>query len=117
MKDLNWYAFYYNWNKQKLDRTNVIHNDLIESVKKGIKKHYSYEQIKDLVKSNLMWHYWCKSEWEVLVYDLMARDENKGEKIDIYYQLKPNLDRITEYLISNLTPKSRKKKDDSVSKN
>ena len=56
-----------------------------------------------------MWYYWSKSEWEILVSDLhLHTPKHKIEKIDIYYQLEPNLDRITEYMINNLTTKKRK---------
>ncbi len=113
-KDLNWYAFYWEWNSNSLERTDVIHSDLIDKVKKAIKKGQDFNQIKDLIKYDLMGHYWGRSEWEVLVSDLGSHD-NKVEKIDIYYQLEPNLDRITEYMINSLTP--RKRQNGSVSKN
>mgnify|MGYP006956373925 FL=1 len=105
-KDLNWYAFYWDFNSNSLERTDVLHSDLIDKVKKAIKKGQDFNQIKDLIKCDLMWHYWSKSEWEVLVSDLQSHD-NKVEKIDVYYQLAPNLDRITEYMINNLTPRKR----------
>ena len=107
-KDLNWYAFYWDCNSNSLERTDVIHSDLIDDVKKAIKKGQDFNQIKEIIRCNLMWYYWSKSEWEVLVSDLhMCEDSPKHnvEKIDIYYQLEPNLDRITEYMINNLTIK------------
>ena len=117
-KDLNWYAFYWDCNSNSLERTDVIHSDLIDDVKKAIKKGQDFNQIKEIIRCNLMWYYWSKSEWEVLVSDLHMREDSpkyKVEKIDVYYQLEPNLDRITEYMINNLTP--RKRQNGSVSKN
>lgn len=108
-KDLNWYAFYWDCNSNSLERTDVIHSDLIDEVKKAIKKSQDFNQIKEIIRRDLMWHYWSKSEWEVLVSDLhLHTPKHRIEKIDIYYQLEPNLDRITEYMINNLTTKKRK---------
>ena len=108
-KDLNWYAFYWDCNSNSLERTDVIHSDLIDDVKKAIKKGQDFNQIKEIIRCNLMCYYWSKSEWEVLVSDLhLHTPKYNVEKIDIYYQLEPNLDRITEYMINNLTTKKRK---------
>lgn len=108
-KELKWYALYWDSNDNTLKTTNVIHEALIAEVKKAIKKGYDSIAIRNIVKSYLVWHYWSKCEWEVLVSPLFTRKAEEDEvKIDIWTQLEPNLDVITEYLITNLTPKRRK---------
>ena len=54
-KDLNWYAFYWDCNSNSLERTDVIHSDLIDDVKKAIKKGQDFNQIKEIIRCNLMW--------------------------------------------------------------
>lgn len=111
-KELKWYALYWDSNEKSLKKTNVIHKALIAEVKKAIKKGYDSVAIKNIVKSYLLWRYWSKYEWEVLVSPLFTRNAEEDEvKIDIWTQLEPNLDVITEYLITNLTPKRRKQKE------
>ena len=52
-----------------------------------------------------MWRYWCKSEWEVVVGGLFAKTDEERHKIDVWYQLEPNLDIITDYVIGVLNLK------------
>ena len=101
-KDLKWYAFYQELNSNKLIYTNVLSQDLIEDILKRVKSKSKYRKIdsyitlREAIKSYLMWRYWCKSEYEVIVSNWGGKDFE--EKIDIWYQLEPNLDRITEYI-------------------
>jgi len=107
-KDLKWYAFYYDWNGHKLERTNVLGPRFTEDILKRIKrdKINTYEDLKEGIKRELMYYYWSKAEYEVLVTDLFPKDYedfcNNSIKIDIWYQLEPNLDRIVEYVIKEL---------------
>lgn len=107
-KKLEWYAFMHDLNDNKLTRINVLHEFLITRVKKSIKNGSSYDEIKEEVRIILMSRYRARCEYEYIVSDLFDKDLEKGIKADVWYQLEPNLDRIVEYLISNLTPKSKK---------
>jgi len=103
-KDLKWYAFYQDMNDNKLVYTNVLSQDLVEDILKRTKhkiRHIGcYDELKEAIKSYLMWRYWCRSEYEVIVSNWGGREME--EKIDIWYQLEPNLDRITEYVMKEL---------------
>lgn len=101
-KKLVWNAFYFDFNdKKKLETENVIRDDLIDEIMKAKKKHQiaSREDLKKIAKSNFMYHYWSKCEWEYVVSDLWGKGEHK---LDIWYQLELNLDRIVDYLWENL---------------
>ena len=100
-KKLEWNAFYYDTNTKEIKTFNVIRDDLIAKVKKAKKKD---EDIKDVIKTNLMSHYWCKSEYEVVITDLFhAGDKTlRAMKIDVWWQLEMNLDRIVEYIERSL---------------
>ncbi|MBO7615096.1 MAG: hypothetical protein J6T15_05310 [Bacilli bacterium] len=105
-KNLEWFAFYQDLNSTELVFTNVMSSDLVEDILKGVKsksnfrKIDSYDTLKEALRSYFMWRYWGKSEYEVIVSNWSGRDFEK--KIDIWYQLEPNLDRITEYVIREL---------------
>lgn len=106
---LQWYGFRYDINKRKLVFTNVLaymEEKIVEKVKKGKKDNwkpvYDYNTFKDYIKSELMYHYWSKSEHECLIGDLCSNPEPTLEKHDIWWQLEPNLDRIVEYIIREL---------------
>lgn len=49
-----------------------------------------------------MYYYWSKCEAEIAVGGLFIKSIEELEKIDIYSQLQPNLDRITEYVIKEM---------------
>lgn len=104
---MKFYAFMQDLNSDKLIYTNVIRQDLIDRVKKAIKKNYTYDEIKEEVKRELMFCYWSKSEYEVIVSNWGGKDFEK--KIDIWYQLEPNLDLITTNLIKELAPRKYKR--------
>ena len=106
---LEWYAFRYDSNKQKLVFTNVLNGmeeEIAKKIRKGKKDNYkpvyNYETFKDYIKGDLMYHYWCKAEHEVVIGDLFHCMEDDLEKHDIWWQLEPNLDRICEYIIGEM---------------
>ena len=107
---LEWYAFRYDSNDHKIVWTNVLRGmeeEIAKKIKKGSKDNWKpvtdYQSFKDWLKGEFMYHYWCKSEHEVIIADLFDnKDEAKWEKHDIWWQLEPNLDRICEYIIREM---------------
>lgn len=106
MKKLEWYAFHQETNGSKLKYTNVLYDKLIERVKKLIRKNADYDEIKKEIDICLMSRYWSRCEYEVVVSNWAGKDFE--QKIDVYWQLQPNLDRITEYVIRELAPRKSK---------
>lgn len=101
-KKLEWYAFMEDFNSNELVYTNVLWSLDINK----IKKMKTYNEIKTELKRFLMYRFWSKAEYEVIVRGLCYRPDRDNEfKIDIWYQLEPNLDRITEYVIRELNIK------------
>lgn len=101
-KKLEWFAIMEDFNKNKLQYFNVLLGIGDKEIK-NLKKLTTYNDVKQELRSYLMYHYWCKSEYEVIVRSLHHRPDRDNEfKIDIWYQLEPNLDRITEYVIKEL---------------
>lgn len=102
--ELEFYAFYWDWNSQELNRTNVLSSELKEEIYKKIKngKIQNRQDLYNCVDSYLMWRYWCKAEYEVMIGDLFEKDFSKYQKVDIYYQLKPNINIIVDYIINKM---------------
>ena len=103
---LEWYAMDYNWNKREVEFINVLRSDLVERIQNGMKKKdfsidKKIENLRDLktvVQRELMYHFWAKAEYEITVGDLFPKTIEELEKISVYDQLEPNLDRIVEYI-------------------
>lgn len=103
-KSLKWYAIEENFNNRTIVQINVLSDSIVDDIKSRIKKDKAtkFEDIKGIIKSVLMSAYWSRTEHEVLVSGLFNQ---KPTKIDVWFQLEPNLDRITEYVIKELNIK------------
>lgn len=95
---LEWYAFYIHNNK--LVQENILKDDLKERIVKAYHKKEltSLDYLYGLISRDFIYHYWSKSEFEVGVVSLFEKNIENAEKIDVYYQLKPNIKRIAEYI-------------------
>ena len=129
--ELVWNVFVENINDRKIEVHNVFnHHSFMKDLIKINKKHKDdfYNFAKE-VKHTLMYHYWSKSEWEVVVTSFppyinekeflrlnLERDERiqkygrfiresvnleTGKKVDVYDQVMMNWDHFINYLWEN----------------
>lgn len=100
---LEWYAMKEDTNQRKVVNFNVLYGweKEIRKARKN-RKFKDYESLKEWLNKELMYYYWSKCEAEIIVGGLFSKSISDMEKIDVYSQLKPNLDRITEYVIKEM---------------
>lgn len=99
ISDLEWNVIWYSSNQNQVKEINVFqHSGFLESVAKLIKE-MDYDTFQDKLRREAMYYFWSKFEYEVLVTDLLGNGETK---IDIYYQLKLNWDKFSEYVWRHL---------------
>lgn len=100
---LEWYVINEDFNQHKIVRVNIFNAYTPEYIAKRIKrdKIKTRAQLTETIKRILMNSYWCRAECEVLVKGLFA-DDDKTQKIDIWYQLEKNLDIIVDYIINKM---------------
>lgn len=100
---LSWKVLNYDFNNHKVVDYEVFSKSYSDELKKARrnKKFTNYNELKEYLKRDFQYHYWSKSECEIMVGDLLCK-EDEMEKIDVYRQLEMNLDRITEYVIREL---------------
>ena len=103
-REIKYYAMYYDFNAREIRKTNVIHEDTLKRLQDMVKKGKIKDrlQFRQCLRSEFMYRYWCKREWEISVGDLYEEDLSKYKKIDVYDQLETNLDVITDYIIRNM---------------
>ena len=79
---------------------------LVEQYKK-IKRNKpkTYDEIQKFIKSNSMYQWWARCEYEIILRDWPC--QRSEEKWDIYKQILMNIDVITNVFIKNI--KSNKK--------
>lgn len=103
---LKWYVLNYSFNERKVKPYNVL-GYWDEDIKKARKKMKTKAELKEWLNKEFMYHYWSKAECETMMGGFTTEPEEL-EKIDIYTQLKPNLDIITDYVITTLGLKNLK---------
>lgn len=103
-KEIKYYAMHYDFNAKEIRKTNVIHEDILKSLQEMVKKGKIKDRIqfRECLRSEFMYRYWCKREWEISVGDLYEEDLSKYEKVDVYDQLEANMDVITDYIIREM---------------
>lgn len=131
-KKLVWNVFFEEFNKREIVVFNIFdHGSFKNAVKLAAKKFKDdFDGFSTEIEHNLMYYFWSKSEYEVIVtswppyieakeldrinQEVKERQEKGypfyresvnlsiGEKIDIYDQVKMNWPQFIEYLWSNL---------------
>ena len=105
-KKLEWYVFYQKFNDSELIYSNIFNEKIVEEILKRtkIKNKYlkidSYDSLKKFLEIEFKYRYSSKSEYEIVATNWLAT--KMEQKIDVYFQIEPNLDRITEYVIREL---------------
>lgn len=103
--NLKWNVFLYNYNLKKVIVYNVLQsNSLIDEIHKAYNKKeiIDYESLRDKIHGYILYHFWCKSEYEIAIGGLFTKNELELVKIDIYTQLMINFDRFIEYIINSI---------------
>lgn len=99
--NLEWYVYYYDINSGQLKTLNIFnHRGFKNAIEEIFKKYYSIEEFKKAVKSELMYYFWSKAEWEIIISDWFGKQVEK--KIDVYDQVMLNWDRFIEWLYHEL---------------
>ena len=111
MRQMKWYVLRHDFNSNKIENFNIFdHWRFSEDIEKALKKYENFNTFKENVKKELMYYFWCKSEYEIIVGGLHAElDWENFEKIDIYNQVLPNLDIFCKYIIDEYNKNKRKK--------
>lgn len=68
VEDLQWYVYRYNINTDKIEPFNIFHHwKLCEDLQKSLKKCATKEEFESKLKSELLYAYWSRSEYELIV--------------------------------------------------
>lgn len=94
--NLEWYVLRWDFNNKKVVNYNILEG-LAEDIAREVRSKSLYDKsiLKEYLKTVFMYNYWSKTECEFFVSDLHGDDY---EKIDMWRQIEPNLDRIVDYV-------------------
>lgn len=100
MRDMHWYVYTGNFNGQRIEKYDIFQH---ASFEKGVKEAYKrfkndFDAFAEEVKRDLMYYFWSKCEWEIILSGWPATDRFKEEKIDVYDQVMLNWDVFIKYI-------------------
>lgn len=99
-----WKAFYHSWNRKTIEPFNIFrHSRFREEVRDAAKRCKTKEEFAKKLRSALMYYYWCKCEWEVLIAPWVDNNSTKEIKVDVYQQVMLNWDAFLNYVWDNRT--------------
>lgn len=97
---LEWNVYIEDFNGKKIKTYNIFdHPTFLGELKKisGLSK----EEFLDKLERNLMYYFWSKCEWEIVLSSWPQRYENskfQDKKIDVYSQVMINWEVFSEYV-------------------
>lgn len=100
---LSWKVLNWDSNKNEVVNYDIFGKHYEDKLKKARKnkKFTNRLELKEYLRRDFQYQYWSRSEYEIMVGPLSCKF-NKLEKIDVFRQLEMNLDRITDYVISEM---------------
>lgn len=103
---LCWNVFNENFNRKEIEVINVFeHTSFYEDCKKAARKYKDdREKFLDEVRRSLMYYYWSKCEWEIILTSWPPPREGRefrDKKVDVFEQIRINWDIFCEYIWNN----------------
>ena len=93
-----WKVYVHNMNSGKIEVYNVFNHTLfLKEIKTAFKKCNSKEDFAKDLRDSLMYYFWSKSEWEVIVSPWCGGRNDTQLKIDVYTQVYNNWDIFLHY--------------------
>ena len=76
-------------------------------VYKKLKKNkpQTFEEFKEFVTKEGMYMYWSRCQYEIILRDWPC--QQKAKKIDVWWQIKMNIDTLVNLLIENISKKKK----------
>lgn len=96
---MEWNVYRENINSGNIERFNVFrHGGLVEDIRKFVKKRMAKEVFTDELRKTLLYYFWSKSEYEVLICQWPINERDKPVKVDVYGQIMLNWPQFSEYV-------------------
>ena len=98
---MEWYVVNYDFNRGKAYFFNIFDSSRLNDGLEKLPRDNKEEFIKEL-NSLLRYCFWSKCEYEIYVTDAFHDQPNEITQIDVYEQLKPNLNILADYIWNNI---------------
>lgn len=101
---MEWYVLWHEFNADKIEPFNIFRNVTFkQEVDKLLEEFITFDDFKEKLDGALKYSFLSKAEYEIMCSGLF--DRNKAYRIDVYTQVKPNLDILARYIIETYNKK------------
>lgn len=101
-----WNVIVHDINYDQFISYNVFrHVRFSEDIKKGPRKGQDFDE---WLRCTIMYYFWSKCEYEIILSPWPPHENDKDLKIDVYDQLMVNYHRFREYVLTLVKPRFRK---------
>ena len=89
---LIWNVFCKSGNRERIETYNIFHHGyFLEDCVKAAKEHRDdFTKFANDVESSLLYYFWGKCEWEIILSGWPPSDQFHNEKIDVFDQIRMN---------------------------
>jgi len=99
---LVWKAYCHSFNSKEIKVFNIFdHYGFRFGVKKYADKCKTKEEFGKRLERELLYYYWCKCEWEVIISPWISSSIDRKIKVDVYSQVMNNWDIFLDYVWKN----------------
>lgn len=96
---MKWYVYYYNVNHKTIEKYNIFdHGGFRQDIENIFKNDYSKDDFNKELETSLLFYFWSKAEWEILLLPWVGGSPDDKIKIDAYDQIMINFDQFSDYV-------------------
>ena len=109
---MKWNVIYYDINSKKIETYNIFrHGGFRADVNKFLNTYDNKDEFAENLKSSLMYFFWSKSEWEILISPWLSAKTDKEVKVDVCWQVMNNWEVFVDYVWSHRDINKRRSHD------
>lgn len=96
---MEWNVFYHDMNAQKIRTINIFdHSRFNRDVSKHLKECQDKNEFAKKLQSELMYYFWAKAEYEIIISPWCGGRNTEEIKVDIYTQVINNWNIFLDYV-------------------
>lgn len=100
---LSWNVYVEDFNNKEILVYNIFrhYGFMCDCVKIAKKYRTDKDAFAEEIRRSLMYYFWSKCEWEIILDSWPGREGFRQEKIDVYDQVRMNWDAFVDWLWNN----------------
>ena len=110
---MEWNVYVGGFNSREIEVDNVFdHPGVMQDIKKAARKYKDSERDKfeEELRTTLMYHFWSKCEWEIIIDHWPQHEGWNDKKVDVYEQVRLNWPIFCDYVWAHRAELRRREK-------